>query len=124
MMSTPTSSGVNAASTIASEQHFIMNKRRRDLLKACRRARLKQRDILRNTSQIVHTKFGIEDHAETYFTLEGEYGGKTFLQRIEASMKAMVSFKYIAIRVWLYDFDERFIDIMVDRKERQGCWNK
>ncbi len=82
------------STTAASPELILLNKKRRELLKSCRKARLQQRDYLRKVAQVIHSQYGVEDQAETYFTLEGEYGGKTFLQRLQASMRAMVRFYY------------------------------
>lgn len=66
-----------------------LNKRRKALMVEVAQLKRHQENNLYRISQDVGTY--LEDHAEKYFSLEGDFKDKTFAQRFDASLKAMVS---------------------------------
>jgi glutamate synthase domain-containing protein 3 len=66
-----------------------LNRRRRELKKAIRSEREKQRSLVAPTVQ--HVQKLLEDHADLYFSADGEHSMKNFEDRLQLSTKEMVS---------------------------------
>lgn len=66
-----------------------LNRRRRELKKAIRSEREQQRNLVAPTVQRVQKL--LEDHADLYFSLDGENAAKNFGDKLRLSIKEMVS---------------------------------
>lgn len=73
----------------AKEDLIALNKRRKQLIVDISNLKKRQETNIFKIHQDVNTY--LEDHAEKYFGQDGEWAGKRFMQRFDASLKAMVS---------------------------------
>ncbi len=76
-------SSINNSETIS-----LLNQRRRELKKAIRLERERQRNLVAPTVQ--HVQKLLDDHADLYFSADGEYSMKSFSERLQISLKEMV----------------------------------
>ncbi len=95
------------SATNNSETISLLNQRRRELKKAIRLERERQRNLVAPTVQ--HVQKLLDDHADLYFSADGEYSMKSFSERLQISLKEMVG---------IYDITQLFINGFRSRKLR------